>query len=74
MDEDAHVTDQLDRIDALRRAGAAPRSILSELRGLLRAGEAATGGARPAWADRDRARPDGVDSSRTRGEVAGGAG
>ena len=40
MDAEHQVAERLDRIEALRSLGGAPGELLSELRGLLRAGEA----------------------------------
>jgi hypothetical protein len=74
MDEEPHVARQLERIDALRRARAAPRSILLELRGLLRSGEGASGEAGPTSPDPGGRRQDGGTPPATGGEVAGGAG
>jgi hypothetical protein len=39
MDEARRVIDRLERIDALRSAGAAPRALLVELRELVREGQ-----------------------------------
>jgi hypothetical protein len=55
MDEARQVLERLERIDALRQAGAPPADLLAEMRSLLAEGE--------RWIAAER--PDGVERART---------
>jgi hypothetical protein len=55
MDEARHVLERLERIDALRRKGATPRDLLTEVRSLLAEGERWIATERPDSVERARA-------------------